>query len=88
MIPGILSMAPHLTWTWVVIADEILGMARRLTKGIKVDEETFGFDVIEKVGPGGRFGEEEHTKTYGRKLCSRLINRAAREIFEKPAERH
>jgi trimethylamine--corrinoid protein Co-methyltransferase len=68
----------------VVIADEILGMARRLTKGIKVDEETLALDVIEKVGPGGRFGEEEHTKKHMEEnYVPRLINRAAREIFEK-----
>lgn len=45
----------------VVIADEVLGMARRLTRGIQVDQETLALDVIEKVGPGGNFADEDHT---------------------------
>ena len=34
----------------VVICDEILGMARRLTNGIRVDEDSLALDVIERVG--------------------------------------
>ncbi|MGI6678340.1 MAG: trimethylamine methyltransferase family protein [Dehalobacterium sp.] len=68
----------------VVIADEVLGMARRLTKGIRVDQETLALDLIEKVGPGGKFGDEEHTKEHMKEnYVPRLVNRAAREIFEK-----
>ncbi|MEL7563372.1 MAG: trimethylamine methyltransferase family protein [Dehalobacterium sp.] len=68
----------------VVIADEVLGMARRLTKGIRVDEETLALDVIEKVGPGGKFGNEEHTQTHMEEnYVPRLVNRAARDMFEK-----
>jgi len=32
-----------------------------LLRGIKVDKETLGFDVIEKVGPGGHYIMEDHT---------------------------
>ncbi|MDR3225179.1 MAG: trimethylamine methyltransferase family protein [Clostridiales Family XIII bacterium] len=39
----------------VVIADEVLGMARRITAGIEVSDETLNLDEIERVGPGGSF---------------------------------
>jgi len=68
----------------VVIADEVLGMARRLTNGIKVDKETLALDVIEKVGPGGKFGGEEHTQLHAEEnYVPRLVNRAAKEIWQK-----
>ncbi len=68
----------------VVIADEVLGMARRLTSGIRVDQETLALDVIEKVGPGGKFGDEDHTLKHAEEnYVPRLVNRAAREIWQK-----
>ncbi|MDD2497331.1 MAG: trimethylamine methyltransferase family protein, partial [Desulfitobacteriaceae bacterium] len=68
----------------VVIADEVLGMARKLTNGIRVDEDTLALDVIEKVGPGGRFGKEEHTQEHAKEnYAPRLVNRAARDIWAK-----
>jgi trimethylamine--corrinoid protein Co-methyltransferase len=36
-------------------------MIRRMLAGIKVNEETIGLDVIEKVGPGGNYLLEDHT---------------------------
>ena len=68
----------------VVIADEVLGMARRLTRGIPVDQETLALDVIEKVGPGGNFADEDHTSEHAEdNYVPRLVNRAARSIWEK-----
>jgi trimethylamine---corrinoid protein Co-methyltransferase len=68
----------------VVIADEVMGMARRLTSGIRVDQKTLALDVIESVGPGGSFKDEEHTAEYLEQNYSpTLVNRAARSIWEK-----
>ena len=36
-------------------------MVYRLLAGIKVDEETLGFEVIKKVNPGGNYIMEDHT---------------------------
>jgi trimethylamine--corrinoid protein Co-methyltransferase len=44
-----------------VIDNEILGMAMRVLRGIKVDEETLALDVIDEVGPGGHFLLSDHT---------------------------
>lgn len=72
----------------VVIADEVLGMARRLTRGIRVDQETLALDVIEKVGPGGKFTDEDHTEDHAEdNYVPRLVNRAARSIWENAGEK-
>jgi trimethylamine---corrinoid protein Co-methyltransferase len=34
---------------------------RKMINGIRVDEETLAVDVIDAVGPGGHFLQEEHT---------------------------
>ena len=44
-----------------VIANEIVGMVKRIVKGFKVDEETLAFDVVSEVGPGGNFLSHPHT---------------------------
>ncbi len=68
----------------VVIADEVLGMARKLTSGLRVDEKTMALEVIEKVGPGGKFTDEDHTYEYEEaNYVPRLVNRGARSIWEK-----
>lgn len=78
----------------VVIVDEVLGMSRRLTKGIPVNDETLALDVIEKAGPGGRFDkypiyddDEDDDEVYIPKqnyknYQTRLVNRAARDLWE------
>ncbi len=62
---------------YLVICDDIIGMARRLVRGIQVNDETLALDVIDKVGPGGHFLAEEHTMKYFRSesFYSVLMNR-------------
>jgi trimethylamine--corrinoid protein Co-methyltransferase len=45
----------------LVICDDLIGYARRITGGIEVNEETLALDVIDAVGPGGNYLMEEHT---------------------------
>ena len=45
----------------VVIMDEIVDQIRRLLRGIPINDEMLGLDVIHKAGPGGNFLTEEHT---------------------------
>ena len=37
------------------------GLVKRFMEGLVVTEETLALDVIDRVGPGGHFLEEEHT---------------------------
>ena len=45
----------------LVICDDLIGYARRITGGIEVNEETLALDVIDAVGPGGNYLMEDHT---------------------------
>ena len=45
----------------LVFANEVIGHARRLFKGITVDEEHLAYDAVKNVGPGGNFLGEPHT---------------------------
>ncbi len=58
---GMLDSGNSISYEQYVIDNEIIGMIRRLLTGIKVDEDTLGLDVIEKVGPGGNYLLEDHT---------------------------
>jgi trimethylamine--corrinoid protein Co-methyltransferase len=50
----------------LVMSDEIIGMSRRITKGIAFNEETLAIDVIDRVGPGGNFLSDDHTMDHYR----------------------
>jgi trimethylamine--corrinoid protein Co-methyltransferase len=45
----------------LVLGNEVVGMAKHFIRGIEVNSETLARDVIQKVGPGGNFLQEEHT---------------------------
>lgn len=51
----------------LAIADDIIGMARRMARGIEVSDETLALDVIDRVGPGGHFLAEDHTMKWFKK---------------------
>ncbi len=57
--------------------DEAIGYARRITRGIEVNEDTLAVDVIHNVGPNGHYLREDHTHRYYKnefwypKLCDR-----------------
>lgn len=61
----------------LVLSDEIIGMVKRIVRGIRVDEETLALGVIDKVGPGGNFLGEEHTLRHFKKEVwyPRLLDR-------------
>jgi trimethylamine--corrinoid protein Co-methyltransferase len=58
---GMLDSANSISYEQYVIDNEILGMINRILAGIRVDDDTLAFDVLERVGPGGNFVTEDHT---------------------------
>jgi trimethylamine--corrinoid protein Co-methyltransferase len=44
-----------------VIDNEIAKWINRFLAGIEVNQDTLAFDVIQAVGPGGQFLDQEHT---------------------------
>ena len=58
---GSLETYNTMSFEKVMIDNEVLGMVRRLERGVDVDVNSLAFDVIKKVGPRGQFVTEEHT---------------------------
>lgn len=44
--------------------DEAIGYARRITRGIEVNNDTLAVDVIKAVGPNGHYLKQKHTRRY------------------------
>lgn len=63
---------------FMLICDQIIGMSKRLYRGIEYEpgDEVFAFDVIKEVGPGGNFLTEDHTVEHYAEFCyPELIDR-------------
>jgi trimethylamine--corrinoid protein Co-methyltransferase len=58
---GMLDSGNSISLEQYVIDNEVIGMIHRMLAGIRVTDDTLGFDVIKKVGPGGHYIIEDHT---------------------------
>ncbi len=58
---GMLDSGNSISYEQYVIDNELLGMIYKIISGIRVNEETLGYDVIEEVGPGGNYVMADHT---------------------------
>ena len=69
----------------LVLGDEAIGWTKRFIRGVEVNSETIAREVIEAVGPGGHFLQQDHTVEYLRKELwrSKLLTRQAYEDWEK-----
>ncbi|MEA3241190.1 MAG: trimethylamine methyltransferase family protein [Pseudomonadota bacterium] len=63
---GFLEFCMTASYDKLVIDNEIIGMVMRAVEGITVNEETLAFDVFKKVGPGGHFVSNRHTRKFMR----------------------
>ncbi len=68
----------------LVMQNELIGYVNRLVEGFEVDEEHLGLEVIEAVGPGGTFMDQDHTAAYFRKELwfPKLLDRQFYEAWE------
>jgi trimethylamine--corrinoid protein Co-methyltransferase len=68
----------------LVMSNEVIGMAKRILGGITVTPETLAVDVIERVGPGGHYLMQEHTRQHFRTELwfPTLIDRQMRRGWE------
>jgi len=64
---GFLDCADIGSLSYLVLVDEIIGMAARVMRGIQVNPETIMLDLIEKVGPGGLFLSQSKSAALCRK---------------------
>lgn len=63
---GMLESDMVLSFEQMIMNDEMIGMARRLLRGIEVDEEHIALNLIKAVGPGGTFMTSTHTLNHMR----------------------
>ena len=67
----------------LVLDDEILGSLFHILNGMELDDDTLAWDVVNRVGPGGHFLEEVHTRRYLRRqyYSRQTANRLAPEAW-------
>ncbi len=74
---GFLDCADIGSLEMLVMNDEIIGMTKRVMRGIEVNEDTLMLDLIDAVGPGGEFASATETarrcrrEIYNSKLMDR-----------------
>jgi trimethylamine---corrinoid protein Co-methyltransferase len=80
-IAGLMEADLTVSYEKLVIDNEILGMCQRVLRGIEVNSETLGADLIVEQGPGGMFAAEVHTVQHMAEefYMPQLANREKRE---------
>ncbi len=58
---GILEAYNCTSYEKLIVDNEVIGMIRRIGRGVDINEETMAYDVIKEVGPQGAFLDNEHT---------------------------
>ncbi len=68
----------------LVIDDDIVGMTKRMLRGIEINDGTLGLEALARVGPGGNFLSDDHTLKYFKSeyYRPRIFNRGTREIWQ------
>lgn len=68
----------------LVAMDEVAGMVKRILRGVPVEDEMIGLDVIDAVGPGGHYLEQRHTLRHFRNnWFPKLMHRGSRAAWEE-----
>ena len=82
---GLLEMCQTVAYEKYVVDNEIIGMAKRATRGIEVNEDTMAVDAIKRIGPGGEYLTDEHTYRHMRSeyFHPEVSDRKPRESWEE-----
>jgi trimethylamine--corrinoid protein Co-methyltransferase len=82
---GFLDCADIGSLSYLVLVDEVIGMAARVMRGIQVDADTIMFDLIEKVGPGGSFLNQPRSASLCRKEAwvPTVLDRAPYNVWSR-----
>ncbi|MFC2012954.1 trimethylamine methyltransferase family protein [Chloroflexota bacterium] len=77
------------SYEMLVMSNEIIAMAKRIMRGIEVNDDSLAVNVIDKVGPGGNFLLEEHTRRHFRSEHWRpeLIDRTNYEKWKQDGKK-
>ena len=81
---GFLDHSALISPNYLVLIDEVLSMVSQYMRGIRVNDETLALGVIDRVGPGGHYLEEEHTMRHFREVWySDLLDRSNYDEWRK-----
>jgi len=82
---GLIEFALTASYKQYVIDNEIIGMTMRAVRGIEVCDETIALEAFRRVGPGGNFVTDLHTRDWMRKehFIPKLSNRQLRVEWEE-----
>jgi trimethylamine--corrinoid protein Co-methyltransferase len=61
---GLLDGSRTLSYPHLVMETEVYRIVRRLAEGVTVDRDTLALDVIDRVGPGGTYLADRHTRRH------------------------
>ena len=85
---GYLSSGKTGSCEMILFSDEVIGMVKRVLRGIPVDRNVLATDAIDRVGPGGHFLTDEHTLAQMRSEYRRpnLLNRDNLDVWKAKGE--
>jgi trimethylamine--corrinoid protein Co-methyltransferase len=84
--PGMLACENCQSLEKLVIDNDLCGAAYRLLEGVDLEEDALAPDLISKVGPGGHFLAEKHTREHLRReqfMPSKVICRLTPDAWRK-----
>lgn len=83
--PGYMASGLQGSLDMLVMVDEIANMAKFVSNGIKVNEDTLATEVINRVGPGGQYLTKPHTfKNFREQLWqSNLMDREPKDKWDE-----
>ncbi len=65
---GLLNGSKILSYPHLVMETEIYSIVQKVAGGVEVTDETLAMDVIKKVGPGGTYLAERHTRRHMKEI--------------------
>jgi trimethylamine--corrinoid protein Co-methyltransferase len=82
---GFLDCADIGSLQLLVMSDEIIGLVKRILRGVEVNQQTIMLDLIEKVGPGGHFITERKSSSLCRTeiWAPKLMDRNGYSIWDQ-----
>ena len=84
---GLLDGSRRFSFEQLLFDAEIVGILRAMRRGIATDDESLAVEAIRRVGPGGDYLTDEHTRRHMRELWQpRLLDRRPISQWEADPE--
>jgi trimethylamine--corrinoid protein Co-methyltransferase len=86
---GFIETIRTASFAQIVIDNEVLGMVYRIMRAVNVEDETLAVELIDRVGPGGSFLADKHTRRHAlsEHFIPTIFDRNVRETWERKGSR-